>query len=332
MGSRLTAHPGRVGHELAGELGVRQVAVVLFGLPPPRGQVHLVDADRRASAVPLCAAGHPRLVAPAIGRFGTDDGGGSGRHLGGEGVRIGAVGEQCPRSGADLELVESSRRDTGNEDLPHSGLVAPAHSMAPAVPAVEVADNGEPAGVGCPDGEQGALDALDGLRVGAEHGVALGQRAFGEPHEVLGRDHRREPVGIVHDARAAGVGDPEPVGEGPLAAADGTGEQAGVVEPLKGDDGLAVGGIDHLDPIRAGGEGAHHERAAVAEGVHAKEGERIAVLTADDGGDLAGFGKRRQGFFRYLGRRFRGRRGPGRLFLGGLRDGGGCRCGRRLGF
>src|SRR5262249_27845327 len=47
-------------------------------------------------------------------------------------------------------------------------LVAQAHRMSPAVPGVEVADDGHAACVGRPDGEAHALDAADRHRLGPE--------------------------------------------------------------------------------------------------------------------------------------------------------------------
>ena len=53
-------------------------------------------------------------------------------------------------------------------------------------------------GVGGPDGEVHAGDAVDGPQVGAELLVALPVRAFAEQVQVVVGQQRREGVGIVH--------------------------------------------------------------------------------------------------------------------------------------
>ena len=62
-----------------------------------------------------------------------------------------------------LELIESSRHHTGNEDFPHTGGAYSPHHVTTSIPVVEVAHNAHPLGVGRPYSEAGSGNAIDGL-------------------------------------------------------------------------------------------------------------------------------------------------------------------------
>ena len=61
--------------------------------------------------------------------------------------------------------------------------------MTPAVPGVEVADDADALGIGCPDSEGGALDAVDFAQVRAEPLEGAKMRAFGEQPDVEFAEH-----------------------------------------------------------------------------------------------------------------------------------------------
>jgi hypothetical protein len=58
--------------------------------------------------------------------------------------------------------------------------MAQAHRMAAPVPDVEIADHRDPPGIRCPHGETHAIDAIDGLQLGAEATAQIAVIAFGE--------------------------------------------------------------------------------------------------------------------------------------------------------
>ena len=190
------AHLGHVGDERVGELAPGELAVAVLGHAAPGADMALVDRDRLGARVAHLALGHPGLVAEAVVGEAMDQRGRGGRALGGESHRVGlrqhlAVGTQ------DLVLVERTPLDLGHEQLPHPALDALAHRVATAVPAVELADHAHPLGVGGPDREGGAGNALHRARVRTQLLVQAEMGALGQEVDVGLAQHRREAVGVL---------------------------------------------------------------------------------------------------------------------------------------
>ena len=152
------AEIGDVRHEPFGDLAIAELAPVLAARP--RTQMHLVDADRAVVPAGVAAPRHPGIVAPGetLGR--DDHARGLGRALHGEGQRIGLVGQPRAVAAPQRELVEIARPRAGGEDFPYAAGVIDVHPCGDCVPAVERADHGRGAGVGRPDGEAHARDAV----------------------------------------------------------------------------------------------------------------------------------------------------------------------------
>jgi len=87
--------------------------------------------------------------------------------------------------GGDVELVVGAGRDVRREALPDSRRAAGPQRVASGIPAVEVADDGDIAGVRCPDGEVDAVGAVGAHRVGAELVVEVEVRALIEEVQVV---------------------------------------------------------------------------------------------------------------------------------------------------
>src|SRR5690606_29584032 len=75
--------------------------------------------------------------------------------------RIRLVRQQSTIMPGDFVLVESPFLYAGRENFPYSAFRPQAHAVPPPLPAVEIAHNGYPAGVGRPDSESGAGHAID---------------------------------------------------------------------------------------------------------------------------------------------------------------------------
>src|SRR5690606_5233465 len=145
------------------------------------------------------ALAHPLVVAPGVGEV-PDDGGGARRLLVAEpdGVRL--LGAVAVVPGLDMVLVEVALADAGDEALPDPGAAARPERVRRAVPAVELAHDGDLFGVGRPDGEIGAGDAVDRELVRPEAAVEVEVAALVEEVDVvLGQQrhvvaNRRPPV------------------------------------------------------------------------------------------------------------------------------------------
>ena len=187
--------PGR--HDVVDEL-VGQLAV---GQPlPPRAEVHLVDAHRPLVPAASPRAGQPRRRRPTRSVDSVTTEALSGRHLGGEGHRVGLL---PPRAvGAEhVEPVPAADRDAGDEDLPHAGGAQRPHRVGAGLPVVEVAGHPHAAGVGRPHGERHAVDpAARGVvapHVRAEHLPEPLVPALADQVLVELAERRQPAVGVV---------------------------------------------------------------------------------------------------------------------------------------
>ena len=109
--------------------------------------MHLIDGDRRVGRLALAARLHPGVVAPAVIVRLRNDGSGAGRRLGLSGDGVGLPRRPDPARTGDVVFVSRSRRHAGNEQLPDSAAVAHAHGVPPAIPGIEIADDGDARGV-----------------------------------------------------------------------------------------------------------------------------------------------------------------------------------------
>jgi hypothetical protein len=183
-----------VGRQLVGELEIRQRAVVLERVAPPRAEVHLVDRHRPGQRRAAGTLGEVGRVVPLVRRL-VDDRRRLRRLLGLEGERVG-LHEQLAGLGADLELVARPGGDGGDEELPDAGGAERPHRVQPAVPEVEVPDDAHRPRGRRPDRERGPPDAVDLAHVGAHLRPQLLVAPLAEEVLVEVRQRRREAVRV----------------------------------------------------------------------------------------------------------------------------------------
>ncbi len=187
---------------------------------------------------------------------------------------------------AQLELVEAAGPDVGDEKLPHPGAAAHPHGMGAAVPSVEVADDADPVGVGCPDGELHARDAVHRPRVGAEEAVGVPVASLAEQVQIKVAELGREAVGVAMMVRRfLRVVPVEEVALGHLSRLSLPDEQVCSGDALQLD--LA---LDDAHPFRFGQERTHRTAAVVD--VAAEDLEGVVMAGFDDA--LKGFGELRE--------------------------------------
>ena len=133
---------------------------------------------------PRPAPRHPRRVAPLVVRL-PHHRRGRRRVLGARRERIGLVARDAVGAD-DRELVARAVADAGHHALPDPGRLARRQAVAPAVPAVPVADHAHRARVGRPHREVGP--AVDDVR--AELVVQPVVRALVEQEQIVGGEQR----------------------------------------------------------------------------------------------------------------------------------------------
>jgi hypothetical protein len=126
----------------------------------------------------------PGLVVPVVFE-GSDDGFANGRNAVAETEGVGFVDLVAVEAGGDVEFVDGAFVSFGDDCLPDSRDAEEAHGVGAFVPAVEVADDGDKFGVGCPDGEG---NAAVGEEMGAESFVEAAVGSFVEEVAVLGTE------------------------------------------------------------------------------------------------------------------------------------------------
>ncbi|CAB4958041.1 unannotated protein [freshwater metagenome] len=305
------AHLGRVVRELVREVRVAQELVALAAAP--RGQVHLVDRHGAGEVVRRVAPGGPLVVAPLVGRL-VDDGVRLRRDLRPERERV-RVELERPVLGADLVLVGLAVADAGDEELPDAGRAERAHRVQAAVPAVELAYDGDRARVRRPHREGGAALAVELGDVRAE---LLPQRlvpALAHEVQVELADGRGVAVRVPDlEAAVLAVVHAEVVPQGQARTGDRGLEQAGVVEALGLHRRAALG--VHGDGEGVGSPGTDDEAVAVRGRVRAQQRVRVRQVAGDQGVHVA-LQRRRVRDDRRLGRRHRGELRLGRRVLRG---------------
>src|SRR5216683_505523 len=118
-----------------------------------------VDGKRLLQMFFLGATLLPFGVVPLIAADIENDGGGFGRYFRREAVGVGLLLLIALDARPHLVLVMRAGARARNEDFPDPAC-AQAHGMAAAVPIVEIARDGDNFGVGRPDGEARAVDAI----------------------------------------------------------------------------------------------------------------------------------------------------------------------------
>ncbi len=273
------AHVDGVGHQRVGELVVGEPAIALAA--PPRSQVDLVDRHRLAPRLVSAPRRHPGLVGPREVRRAADDRRGRRPQLGAEADRVGLERQQLAAGADDFVLVDRAFAQRRDEDLPDAGADALAHHVATAIPAVEVADDGDASRVRRPDGEVHARDALVLDRVRAEPVVEPDVRAFADEPVVERPQHRAVRVDVVDGPRPVAVRGAQSVRGAPRHRAF---EEARGVKARERREQVA-GGRHRVDGVGAGNERAHHQRAVRL--VQTQHREGIAVAALDDRFDRA---------------------------------------------
>jgi hypothetical protein len=71
--------------------------------------------------------------------------------------------------------------------------------VGPSIPAIKIANDADPGGIGCPDREKDACDSINFLNMGAQEAVSMPVLAFMKEVQVHITKQRRKAVGIMVD-------------------------------------------------------------------------------------------------------------------------------------
>ena len=195
------AEVGGVGDQLVGKLVVGEKAIRRRRAARTRdGPRRSTSASRRGSPWPR--VGHIVGVGPDEISGVRDDRGGRGPQLRLEAEGIGLQRQQRAVRPGYLVFVDGACAEVGHEDLPEAAVDALAHLAAPAVPAIEVADDRDAAGVRRPEREKDARDALVHGELRAEPPVELPMRALDQQMIVERAERRTEGVGVKRGERS----------------------------------------------------------------------------------------------------------------------------------
>ena len=152
------------------------------------------------------------------------------------------------------EFVALARADARDEQLPDPAPMAQPHGVAASVPAIEIADDGDSARIGRPDGEANAWRIADPHFARAEQIGELGMATGREKGEVLVGQKLPEGIGIFGDE--AGVRPDRAQEIGPVGRHE-SAEQAALVQKVERRDGMGLFRVQSLDAERAGRKNAH---------------------------------------------------------------------------
>ena len=103
--------------------------------------------------------------------------------------RIGLLRHAHAARAENVELVARAFADARHEQLPDAGRVAQPHRMAPRVPGVEIADDGDALGIRRPDRKARSAHAVDRRHIGAERFGELEVPPFVEQVQVELAEH-----------------------------------------------------------------------------------------------------------------------------------------------
>ena len=224
------AHVGNICDELGGEV------LVVFA-HVPRAQVDLVDAHGGGIMVDASAGAHPLLVAPGVGGF-DNNRSGLWRDLGALSQGVGFV-DAVALGGLDRKLIDRPGMDLGNKQLPHARGAETAHGVLGGIPPVEITNDSDANGIGCPHCEGCAADFAHrggvGGGVGSKDIPQAFMAAFTDQMQIHGAKGGQEGVGVCKRRAVLAPVDLKAV-VAALVPADVSGEIA-FAGVLHGDDG-----------------------------------------------------------------------------------------------
>src|SRR5438270_10544477 len=119
--------------------------------------MHFVYRHRRVERIACAPVGHPLAIAPlVVERPGARCG--ERRRLRIPRERIGLIDFVAPLGADDAKFVRAAVRNAGDECFPNTGtLSARLERVYAHVPMIEVTDDGDARGVGCPDAEASVI-------------------------------------------------------------------------------------------------------------------------------------------------------------------------------
>ena len=134
--------------------------------------------------------------------------------------------------------------------------------MAAAVPGVEIADDADAGGVGCPDGEIDSFHAVDRAQLGPQPLVEAPVPPFVQQVQIVVGQQGRKCVGVVHhNPSAPFVGGLNHVPRLAVGRPEGTDrlEQPGGMDPPHGAGWVDVTGVNHPSLRQVRQEGADRQ-------------------------------------------------------------------------
>ncbi len=194
------------------------------------------------TGLPVCAPPSDGLLA----RQAANQRGGIRTHLRFEGVRIG-FNAQLAVGINHLEFIKLPVVRAGDKQLPDAGFPTQAHRMAAAVPVVELPDHGNALGIGRPDGEPRAGNAIHGIGMGTQRFIGAQMRSFGEQPAIHLLQQRAKAVGIVNQVLLTVPENGELIAERIFAAGHHAAEEATGIEAFQVTDLAAGFGFNHPD-------------------------------------------------------------------------------------
>jgi hypothetical protein len=157
----------------------------------------LIGGHRRMLPVGRGAPLHPGGVLPDVGRARSDNRCIARPHLEASAVGIGFGEHLAAVPVPDLEAIEDAGGDVRNEQLPYAAPRTHAHRVATTVPVIEVTQDAHTLGIGCPDGEQDASDAVNLMFVCPQELIGVAVPAFAEKVQIEIRYLRQVAIRIV---------------------------------------------------------------------------------------------------------------------------------------
>ncbi len=128
---------------------VGQRPVALFRHSHPGTEMNFVDRNRRLQRISFPARFHPLLVGPLVVEI-PDDRSRTRRLFVKHAKRVGFLADVSLIVGNDVVLVQRALADSGHKAFPDTGTPACLKQMRLCVPAIEIADDRNRTGVGCP--------------------------------------------------------------------------------------------------------------------------------------------------------------------------------------
>ena len=134
------------------------------------------------------------------------------------GLRVRLERQKLTVGAEDLVFVEMTGAQARDEQFPEPADIS--HRHPPAVPAVEVADDADPARIRRPHREGDALDTLMHQRMRSELAVAREVVALGKQMDVDLAEHRRKRIDVIEFVLRAAARHPQPIAERLLAVGE----------------------------------------------------------------------------------------------------------------